>query len=158
MPIDSSELNKWLVLAANIGVLLGLVLVIYEIRQNSDLMQVQISQARADAAMESNQQTFDSAYIPSILVMIQNGGELSDEDMVRYVAWFRSMNRNQENVLSQYQFGMLDEHTPKSIEDFARATVWQSDVSRKAWRITRPGYSDEYVAFIEGMTESGLAD
>ena len=156
--MDSNEVNKWLMLAANFGVLLGLALVIYEIRQNSDLMQVQISQARADAAVASNQQTFESAYIPTILVTIQQGGELSEEDMVRYVNWFRSMNRNQENVLSQHQFGMLDENIPRSIEDFARATVWQSEYSREAWRITRPGYTDQYIAFIESMSESGLAD
>jgi hypothetical protein len=106
----------------------------------------------------SNQQTFESAYIPTILVTIQQGGELSEEDMVRYVNWFRSMNRNQENVLSQHQFGMLDENIPRSIEDFARATVWQSEYSREAWRITRPGYTDQYIAFIESMSESGLAD
>ena len=145
-------------LAANVGVLLGLALVIYEIRQNSDLMQVQISQARSDAAVVSNQQTFESAYIPTILVTIQQGGELSEEDMVRYVNWFRSMNRNQENVLNQYQYGMLDENIPRSIKDFARATIWQSDYSREAWRITRPGYTDQYVDFIESMIESGLTD
>jgi len=156
--MDSIEVNKWLMLAANVGVLLGLALVIYEIRQNSDLMQIQISQARADAAMSSNQQTFESAYIPTILVTIRQGGELSDEDMVRYVNWFRSMNRNQENVLSQYQFGMLNENIPRSIQDFARATIWQSEYSREAWRITRPGYTDEYVAFIESMIENELAD
>ena len=156
--MDSNELNKWLVLAANIGVLIGLALVIYEIRQNSDLMQVQISQARADAAMVSNQQTYESAYIPTILVKIRQGGELSDEDMVRYINWFRSQNRNQENVLSQYQFGMLGENIPRAIEDFARATIWQSAYSREAWRITRLGYSDQYVAFIESMSESQLAD
>ena len=127
--MDSNELNRWLVLAANIGVLLGLALVIYEIRQNSDLMKVQISQARADAAMVSNQQTYESAYIPTILVTIQ-----------------------------QYQFGMLGEHIPRAIEDFARATIWQSAYSREAWKITRPGYSDQYVAFIESMSESELAD
>ena len=156
--MDSNEVNKWLVLAANIGVLIGLALVIYEIRQNSELMRVQISQARADAAMVSNEQTFESAYIPTILVTIRQEGKLSDEDMVRYITWFRSQNRNQENVLSQYQRGMLDENIPQSIEDFARATIWQSEYSRQAWRITRPGYSDEYVSFIESMSESELPD
>ena len=156
--MDSNAVNRWLVLAANFGVLLGLTLVIYEIRQNAELMQIQISQARADAAMLSNQQTFESEYVPSILVTIQQGGELSEEEMVRYVAWFRSMNRNQENVLSQYLFGMLDEHTPRSIEDFARDNVWKSEYSREAWQITRPGYSDQYVAFIESMIESDVGD
>jgi len=156
--MDSNELVKWLVLAANIGVLLGLALVIYEIRQNSDLMQVQIGQARADAAMESNQQTFESAYIPTILVTIQQGGELSEEDIVRYITWFRSQNRNQENVISQYQFGMLDENIPRSIKDFARTTIWQSEYSREAWRITKPGYCDQYIDFIESASESELVD
>lgn len=150
--MDSNDMNKWLMLAANIGVLLGLALVIYEIRQNSDLMRIQISQARADAAMVSNQQTFESAYIPTILVTIQQGGELSDEDMVRYISWFRSQNRNQENVLSQYQRGMLEENIPRSIEDFSRATIWQSLYSCQAWRITKPGYSDEYISFIESKS------
>lgn len=156
--MDANDVNKWLVLAANIGVLLGLALVIYEIRQNSDLMRVQISQARADAAMVSNQQTFESAYIPTILVAIQQGGELSDEDMIRFVNWFRSQNRNQENVLSQYQRGMLDDNIPRSIADFARATIWPSEYSREAWRITRPGYSEQYVSFIESISEGELAD
>ena len=156
--MDSIHVNKWLVLAANFGVLLGVVLVLYEIRQNSELMQIQIRQARADAAVVSNEQTFESAYIPTILITIQQGRELSDEDMVRFVAWFRSMNRNQENVLAQYRFGMLDEHIPQHIEDFARATIWQSKYSREAWQITKPGYSDEYVDFIESMPESDLAD
>jgi len=156
--MESNEVNKWLMLAANFGVLLGLGLVIYEIRQNSDLMQIQISQARADAAMASNQHTFESDYIPAILVTIQQGGELSEEDMIRYVNWFRSMNRNQENILNQYKFGMLDENIPRSIEDYARATIWQSEYSREAWRITRPGYTDQYVTLIESLDERELVD
>jgi len=63
----SIDVNKWLMLAANFGVLLGVALVVYEIRQNSELMQVQIRQARADAAVVSNEQTFESAYIPTIM-------------------------------------------------------------------------------------------
>jgi hypothetical protein len=152
------DLGQGITILANVGVIAGIVFLAVEIQQNSNLMQVQISQARADAAMLSNQQTFESAYIPTILVKIQQGGQLSDEDMVRYVNWFRSMNRNQENVLSQYDFGMLDETIPRSIEDFARATVWQSEYSREAWRITKPGYSDRYVTFIEDMVENGSGE
>ena len=145
----STGVNKWLTLTAIVGVLLGLVLVAYELRQDSDLMRVQINQARADAAMLSNQQTFESAYIPQILIKIQQGDKLSAEEMMRYVTWFRAMNRNQDNVLRQYASGMLGEHTPRSIEDFARDAVGGSDCSREAWRITKIGYSDEYARFIE---------
>jgi hypothetical protein len=147
--MDSNRAKKWLTLIANIGVLFGLALVAFELRQNSDLMRIQINQARADAAMLSNEQLFNSPYLPSILWKIQQGGELSGEERIRYVSWFRAMNRNQDNVLSQYIAGMLGEHTPRSIEDFARDAVDSSSYSREAWQITKPGFSDEYIAFVE---------
>ena len=39
--MDSENVNKWLTLGANVGILIGLVLVILEIRQNSDLLRLQ---------------------------------------------------------------------------------------------------------------------
>ena len=54
--MDSRRINDWLMLIANVGVVIGLGLLLFELRQNSDLMRVQITQARADAAMLSNEQ------------------------------------------------------------------------------------------------------
>ncbi len=147
--MDSNQVKKWLILIANIGVLFGLALVAFELQQNSELMRIQINQARADAAMLSNEQLFNSPYLPSIILKTQQGGELSGEERIRYINWFRAINRNQDNVLSQYFAGMLGEHTPRSVEDFARDVVASSSYSREAWRITKPGFSDEYIAFIE---------
>ena len=147
--MDSNQVKKWLILIANIGVLFGLALVAFELQQNSELMRIQINQARADAAMLSNEQLFNSPYLPSIILKTQQEGELSGEERIRYINWFRAINRNQDNVLSQYFAGMLGEHTPRSVEDFARDVVASSSYSREAWRITKPGFSDEYIAFIE---------
>ena len=147
--MDSNQVKKWLILIANIGVLFGLALVAFELQQNSELMRIQINQARADAVMLSNEQLFNSPYLPSIILKTQQGGELSGEERIRYINWFRAINRNQDNVLSQYFAGMLGEHTPRSVEDFARDVVTSSSYSREAWRITKPGFSDEYIAFIE---------
>ena len=151
--MDSNQVKKWLTLIANIGVLFGLALVAFELQQNSELMRIQISQARADAAMLSNEQLFNSPYLPSIILKTQEGSELSGEERIRYINWFRAINRNQDNVLSQYFAGMLGEHTPGSVADFARDVVASSSHSREAWRITKPGFSDEYIAFIEKVLE-----
>ena len=151
--MDSNQVKKWLTLIANIGVLFGLALVAFELQQNSGLMRIQINQARADAAMLSNEQLFNSPYLPSIILKTQEGSELSGEERIRYISWFRAINRNQDNVLSQYFAGMLGEHTPGSVADFARDVVASSSYSREAWRITKPGYSDEYIAFIEKVLE-----
>lgn len=67
-------------------------------------------------------------------------------------------NGRSEPGLSTSRGVGLGEHTPRSIEDFARAVIWESEYSREAWRITRTGYSDQYIAFIESMIESDVSD
>jgi hypothetical protein len=39
--VDSERINRWLTLTANIGILIGVALLVFEIRQNSDLMRLQ---------------------------------------------------------------------------------------------------------------------
>ena len=46
--MKSDKINRWLTLAANIGVLVGIVVLIVEIGQNTELMRAQMVQARAD--------------------------------------------------------------------------------------------------------------
>ncbi len=40
--MDNHRLNRWLTLGANIGVLIGLLLLILELRQNHEIMRAQI--------------------------------------------------------------------------------------------------------------------
>ena len=143
------DLGQTITILANIGVLAGIVFLAVELRQNSELMRIQINQARADAAMLNNEQSFNSDYIPTIRVKISEGQELTGEDWLRSVGWFRSSNRNQDNVLSQYRAGMLSDNIPRSIGDFVEAVVGSSTYARRAWDDTKTGYSDEYVAFVE---------
>jgi len=136
-------------LIANIGMVIGLGLLLFELRQNSDLMRVQISQARADAAMFSNEQLFNSDYMPPILAKIERREELTVEDRIRFVSFVRAFNRNQDNALSQYQEGMLGDNTPRSVTEFACNFIKASEEHLSAWNSTKVGYTDSYVAFIE---------
>ena len=147
--MDSDRLNSWPSVVATGGVILGMAFLIYELRQNSDLMRVQIRQARADAAMSNNEQLFNSEYLPSILLKIEGGRDLSEEEWIRYVAWFRSSNRNQDNVLNQYYEGMLGDNIPRSVDSFVRDVVASSADARRAWGQTKIGYTQEYVDFVE---------
>jgi len=134
---------------ASLGVIAGLVFLALELQQNSELMRIQIGQARADAAMVANAQTFDSPYIPAILVKIDHGLELNEEEWHRYLNYFRSQNRNQDNVLSQFEAGMLGENVPRSIVNFVCLVIGSSEQPLQAWEITRLTYSDAYIEFVE---------
>jgi hypothetical protein len=49
---ESDRLNRWLTLAANVGVLLGLVILIVEVRQNADLTRAQMETGKNDLLAE----------------------------------------------------------------------------------------------------------
>ena len=57
--MNRERLNTWLALTASVGVIVGLIIVALELNQNADLMRIQISQSRADAAIKRS-------YVPDI--------------------------------------------------------------------------------------------
>ena len=147
--MKSEKLNSWLSLGANLGVVFGLVLLIVEIGQNTEMMQAQINQMRADSAMNYQYAYFNSDYLPAIRQKIRNGDELFDEEVGRYRSYFRAFNRNQDNNLWQYNQGYLEDNTPRSIEGAVRGIVGGSAYSIAIWDSQKFGYSDEYIAFVE---------
>ncbi len=50
--MDTDKLNRWLTLTANVGVLVGLILLLFEIGQNTDLMRAQIAMDRSVSQTE----------------------------------------------------------------------------------------------------------
>ena len=64
--MDSDRVNRWLMLVANFGVLVGLLLLVFEIRQNTDMMKAQMAQARVDNRLENYRDQMHSDYWPAI--------------------------------------------------------------------------------------------
>jgi hypothetical protein len=144
------KLNQQIMMVMNIGVLVGLAVLIYELNQNSVLMRVQISQSRADAAVTATEATFNSEYLPAILVKVAAGEALSPDEAVRYDFWFRAQNRNQENVLHQYRAGMLGS---MSVRGFAEEIVAPTKYARKIWEVQRSSYSSEYIILVDSVIQ-----
>jgi len=46
--MNADNVNRWLTLGTNVGVVIGLILLLVELDQNSDLVRAQIHQARSD--------------------------------------------------------------------------------------------------------------
>ena len=156
--MNTERLNTWLALTANVGVIVGLIIVAVELNQNSDLMRIQIGQSRADAAIAANESEFNSDYLPQIKVKIAAGEELSAEEIMRYRGSFRAANRNQDNVLQQYYAGMLSSNSPRSIRLFVASQVASTRHAREAWEAQKISYSDEYIALVEEVIAATTAD
>jgi hypothetical protein len=146
--MNHENVSRWLALGANFGVLIGLFLLIVEIRQNTEMMQSQIHQSRTDTALAEQHATYNSDYMPAIIVKAQNGEALTEE-AVRYVTYFRAFNRNQDNNLWQYNQGLLTGNTPRSVRGAVRAVVGGHRLGIETWDGQKLAYTDEYVAFVE---------
>ena len=75
--MNADNVNKWLTLSANIGVVNGLVLLIVEIGQNTEMMRAQINQSRTATAISEQQAVFNSDYMPALLAKLTTLQEIT---------------------------------------------------------------------------------
>ncbi len=116
--MNADNVNKWLTLSANIGVVIGLMLLLIEIDQNSDLVQAQIHQARSDAHVEFRNELANSELLLPVMLKFEAAGgfadmtamdELSSTEARRIQELFAASHQDYDNLFYQYQQGYLDE-------------------------------------------------
>jgi hypothetical protein len=132
-----------------VAIVASLILVAYELRQNTLMMRAQITQTRADLAVGEQVATYNSDYIPSILVKVESDAKLTDEEMIRYRTYVRGFLRNQDNAYWQYNQGLLDENTPDSIRAAVQAVVGRPKLGREIWESQKSTYTHEFARFVE---------
>jgi hypothetical protein len=114
--VDSDKLNRWLTLVANVGVLIGIVLILLELNQNADMMRAQMAQSRAETRIELFRTMMDSEYWPAILT-------------------------KQRNASSRQEW--IDSLTPEESERVRSRTIMQVNNVRTQYHHFKEGYLDE---------------
>jgi hypothetical protein len=116
--LDSDRLNRWLTLGANIGVLVGIALLLIELDQNSDLLRAQIHQARSDTHVGHRLDDVESEKWTAIRVKLAESGYpqdvtsvevLTPEELIRFKDIKAARHTDLDNLHYQYQQGYLDE-------------------------------------------------
>jgi hypothetical protein len=128
--VDWDRVNRWLTLGANLGVLVGIVLILMELNQNADLWRAQISQSRVDSVLERYADQMHSDYWPPIAAKRQNAGSpekwvetLTDEEWQRVRYYVLIEINDLLNQFYQYQQGWLD------------PSIWQSSTRGQIVRV-----------------------
>ena len=149
--MDSDRVNRWLTLAANTAVLMGIVFLAVEIGQNTDMMRTQINQSWAELSMNEAEAMYNSPYLPEILTRLRQGEEISGVDRERYNHFLRGFHRNLDNQLRQYREGFLADNIPRSLHGAIMAEIVPMEVAREQWGRTKGSFSDEYVDFVDSL-------
>lgn len=145
--MDTDKLNRWMTLIANIGVLIGIIFLAIEIRQNTEITRAQITQSRADTAILLASEWVNSDYLPGIYEKISLGEDLTFQENRRYRTWLRASLRNHQNNYLQYSQGFLGDYIPRSTAIAVRGII-SNPHARSYWDEFKMGYSDEFIDFV----------
>lgn len=120
--MKSENLNKWLTLGANLGVLIGLLVVILELQQTQIVMSAESSMQRAQMSRENASMAARND-IAGIDAKLAAGQELSSEELQNATEFAVSLLRHYEVMHYQNQIGVLDEEIWENNADGVRSFV-----------------------------------
>ena len=118
--MTSEKLNSWLALGANIGVLIGLIVLIVEIDQNTDMMRGQMLDSRTQSQADRRAQNYADDLNEVRTRLIENGlwpitrdkaNELTVHESLVLSDWFAIQLLSIANDFYQCQEGYLDDET-----------------------------------------------
>jgi len=165
--VDSDRINRWLALIANIGIIIGLFLVVFEIQQNSELIRLQFINDDLLATADSEIPMLGDNPADVMTISIYNPADMTYTDYRIVDAY---LTQKMEFLVRRYrlgQEGILDEDAWKTVgfaygwyfgHEFGR--LWWENEGRSAYSHI-PGlveYVDQMVGELndQASTESWL--
>lgn len=144
------RLNQWLTLVANVGVVLGIVFLAYELRQNTEMMRAQTKSAAVEQQMLLSEWLFSDDMPEVFLSGRRCELPFGSTDYWRFLFLATGVFREWENSVYQAQLGLYDE------AEFApRRARWERAMAnpgfRYIWSISRQTYSPQLRAELEGI-------
>jgi hypothetical protein len=144
--MDGDRINRWLTLGANIGVLIGIILILAELNQNAVLMRAQMTQARGDNVIQTYREMMLSDYW--VEIRAKERAASSTEAWIKSLSpveyervWYRQLMdyHDLKTQFYQYQLGYLGER------------IWNSSGRQQARRFMQ---NQPYFTFSGGEVDS----
>jgi hypothetical protein len=155
------KLNESLMLVANLSVVLGIIFLGVELRQNTRAIQAQTRDAITDKQMDYYALTATDRPLAELVVRIRNDDVSVDDldavDRFMFGSLWRVIVREWENSHYQYERGLF---TPEEFE--ARLGTWRQSLATRAfrenWENQRSNFSPSFRAEVDGLvSETGQA-
>ncbi len=149
MNLDAT--NRWLTLAANVGVLAGIIFLAYEVQQNTVATRLEAASNFQGSFTEIEMLIAGNPEFAELLRKGREGEEISSADELRLFVFYG-------NVLRQWQFThylYLSEALDKDIWHGQRAFLAQvigNDIGLfNYWQLHKPQYSEPFNEVVESI-------
>ena len=147
--MDTDKINRWLTLAANIGVLAGIIFLAMELQQNNEILSAQARRDQLDARSAAGALVIANADLSEILYKVSNGDKLTPFEEYRFGRWAYQVFRNWEWQHEEYLEGTLSEED-LPVVGWANQFKVHHPMLQNVWRERKANLSPEFVQFIDG--------
>lgn len=152
--MDLDGLNTWLSLIANIGVLLGILFLVFELKQSNRLGRLEAMQTIGDAWLFTGWEIGGNREMAALLARVSEGAIESDFDSAENYQLFSILwaaDHSWEMRFGQLKLGILDQ---KDYSFPGRDNpMYRSNYHRVLWPAIRNDFSDEFAVFWEQRFE-----
>jgi hypothetical protein len=151
--LDSERINRWLTLGANVGVLIGIVLLIIELDQNRDMMRAQIRNELSIGVQELVRPALVDQDLADLLIRAGTGESLSPAESFRVGIWDQSIFRYWENVHYQYRQGLYEESEYLPHIDAMLDVLAENPRMHSLWCKDRQIFSGPFMEFMDNLLD-----
>ena len=149
--MDSDRLTRWLTVGANVGVLIGIILLIVELNQNRDMMRAQTRHELAMGIVDLLQIPASNEQLADLMYRVNSGEEVTPRELYQFQMRTNALLRYWENVHYQYRVGLYDETEFGKQREAWKASFAKSSPSVQYWCQVRSLYSPEFASEMDNL-------
>ena len=157
--MDADSLNKWLTLAANIGVLAGILFLALELRQNTEMMQAQARSVMSqDTVAMLTLNVNDDKYLDAVNRGLA-GEELTELEQAQFRRTYNAWIWHWNNLAYQHRVGLYDDSEYVLQINIIRGDIERLPGLRKHWcDHSARNASRKLIEAVEGSLNSDFCD
>ena len=150
--MDSDRLNRWITLGANLGVLVGVFLLIIELRQNTESTELQAAQSYVALSHELDFRIVDDPSLIALFLIPPD--ERTPQESRRLDRWYFGSLRTWENGFFLHRRGVLDDDLWSGQAAFMADLLRDSDELRDYYQSNRRHFSKSFMEFLDQLLET----
>lgn len=147
-----NQVNRWVTVAANVGVLLGIIFLIIELRQNTTATRLQASSNFQDSFSDIE---FFITQSPEFAALLDRGrrGETIESavDQLRLAVFYGNVLRTWQNSHMQYRSGALDEDIWQGSQTRLIQVLKADRGLRDYWQANKAHFSHAFNAMLGSL-------
>ena len=149
--MDVDRTNRWLTLTANIGVIISLLFLAYEISQSTKATIAAASQGLTDQSITYFEVQLDPGVISQAVYKQRQGNELSSYE-THQLDLLQHLNfRLFENAFLQYKRGFYEEREWERYRRIIAKNMANNPSAVRMWERSKGGWTDEFTAEVESL-------